>query len=82
MVKYHVYILKSINVQKTYVGMTQNIERRFKEHNAGQTSSTKAFTPWIILFAESFETRGEARNKEKYLKSAAGRRWIKHHFFS
>jgi putative endonuclease len=62
--------------------MTQNIQRRLKEHNSGHTTSTKAFTPWILLYSESFASRDEARNREKYLKSTAGRKWIKQHFFS
>ncbi len=36
-----------------------------------------AFCPWEIIHAEIFETRIEARKREKYFKSAAGRRWRK-----
>jgi len=36
--------------------------------NKGKTKSTRFYTPWRILFKESFNTRSEARNREKYLK--------------
>jgi putative endonuclease len=57
--------------------MTTNLERRLLEHNSGNTISTKAFKPWIIAYNEVYDSRFEARKREKYLKSSAGRRWRK-----
>ncbi|MCZ6595088.1 MAG: GIY-YIG nuclease family protein [Bacteroidetes bacterium] len=57
--------------------MTDNYERRLLQHNNGLTSSTKSFIPWIIVLIEEFKSREKARLREKYLKSAAGRRWRK-----
>ncbi|MEQ9413564.1 MAG: GIY-YIG nuclease family protein [Cyclobacteriaceae bacterium] len=75
---YYVYVLKSEKVEgKHYVGMTSNIERRLKEHNAGRSKFTSGFIPWKIVYSEFLATRSEAREREKYLKSAAGRRFIK-----
>jgi putative endonuclease len=70
-----VYILHSDKFKRYYVGMSDNTERRLSEHNAGYVKSTKAFIPWKIIHQEKFEARIEARKREKYLKSAAGRRW-------
>ncbi|WP_340075493.1 GIY-YIG nuclease family protein [Leptobacterium sp. I13] len=53
------------------------MEVRLKQHNAGKTTSTKAFIPWEIVHTEVYDTAELARNREKYLKSAAGRRWRK-----
>jgi|TARA_B100001971_G_C17661703_1_gene273125 putative endonuclease len=39
--------------------------------------STKPKRPWNLLYKESFRTRTDARKREKYLKSAAGRRFRK-----
>lgn len=72
-----VYILYSETKGRFYVGMTSNVERRLGEHNKGKTSSTKPYIPWRVVCVEEFETRIEAREREKYLKSAAGRRWRK-----
>ncbi len=74
---YYVYVLKSRNFEKTYVGFTNNLDRRLKEHNSGKTRFTKIFMPWNVIYSEQVETRQEARQKEKYYKSAAGRRFIK-----
>ena len=57
--------------------MTSNFERRLKEHNSGQNKSTKSFVPYDVIFTEKFETRIEARQREKYLKSGSGREFIK-----
>ncbi|MBI5018673.1 GIY-YIG nuclease family protein [Candidatus Gottesmanbacteria bacterium] len=79
---FFVYILVSTRYSKTYVGITDNLIRRLNEHNKGQHIYTKRYMPWKILFSNEFDTRVTARKKEKYLKSAAGRRWIKKVFFS
>ncbi len=71
------YILYSIAFDRYYVGMTENIKTRLSYHNSGKVKSTKAFMPWTIKYCENYSTRLEARAREKYLKSAAGRRWRK-----
>ncbi len=77
MVKYFVYILKSLSSNKTYVGYTNDIERRIKEHNSGKSSFTSRFMPWEILYVEEADSKEIALKTEKYYKSAAGRRKIK-----
>ncbi len=75
--KHFVYVLYSSESERFYVGMSSNVRRRLKQHNSGLVKSTKAFKPWEIQYTEKFDTRVEARKREKYLKSAAGRRWRK-----
>jgi putative endonuclease len=75
--EYFVYVLFSNTFGKYYIGMTSDLDRRLSQHNSNQVKSTKAFSPWSIVHRESFKTRLEARRREKYLKSAAGRRWRK-----
>ncbi|WP_133756857.1 GIY-YIG nuclease family protein [Gelidibacter sediminis] len=58
--------------------MSSDFEERLKTHNFGQVRSTNAFKPWELFHLEKFETRIDARTREKYLKSAAGRRWRNH----
>ena len=74
---YYVYVLYSIDFNRTYTGLTSDIERRIYEHNAKQNKSTKAFVPWKVIHIEEFKTRQEARSREKYLKSGIGREYIK-----
>ena len=57
--------------------MTSDLDKRVNTHNSKRVKSTKAFVPWNLIHFEEFETRIEARKRERYLKSAAGRRWRK-----
>jgi putative endonuclease len=57
--------------------LTDNVERRLKEHNSGKTSSTKFYAPWALIFVEKFDTRLEARKREIYLKGGSGKEYIK-----
>ena len=78
--KYYVYALSSEIKDWIYVGMTNNFKRRIEEHNRGYNRSTKPYKPFHTLFIEEYESTIEARNKEKYLKSAAGKRWIRKNY--
>lgn len=72
---YTVYVLKDLESGKVYKGMTANLDRRIKEHNSGQTRSTKN-GKWEIIHIEEFSNSEKARKREKYFKSAAGRRYL------
>lgn len=71
-----VYILLSQKFKKTYTGSTTDLDRRIKEHNAGNHVFTKRYIPWKIIYKEEYPTLIEARKREKYLKSCAGRKFI------
>ena len=75
---YYIYVLYSIKFERYYVGMTNKVERRIIEHNNFKVQSTKAYVPWEVVYVEEYSTRQEARKREKYLKTSAGRRWRKH----
>lgn len=71
---YYVYILISKNKTGwSYVGQTDNIKRRIKEHSQGKIKSTKGFRPLKLVYIEKFKSREESLNREKYLKSGIGR---------
>ncbi|HUW05047.1 MAG TPA: GIY-YIG nuclease family protein [Williamwhitmania sp.] len=73
---YYVYVIESINFGRYYKGMTQNLEQRLREHNAGKTRSNKAFAPFRLVYVEEFAVREDARKREKYFKSSAGKRYL------
>lgn len=62
---YYVYCLRSLENGQLYKGLTNNLDRRIKEHNSGKNRSTKPYIPYELLFYEVFETRIEARKKRK-----------------
>ena len=72
-----VYILKSCNCNITYTGSTTDMERRLAEHNSGESSFTKKYMPWKIIYTEEFADLHEARLRERYFKTCAGRKRIK-----
>ena len=77
---YTLYILKSQRFNKFYTGQTDNLERRIKEHNSGKVKYTTLYMPWMLIYKEVFKNREDTVKREKYLKSAAGRRWLKKKF--
>lgn len=62
---YKAYILKSEKTGKYYTGSTANLENRMMEHNSGETEAIRVGIPWKVVYAEEFETRGEATRKKK-----------------
>ena len=66
---YYVYAIKSLNKKYIYVGLTNNINRRFYQHNNGLEKTTKAYKPFKLIHIEEFKTRNQARKREKYLRS-------------
>ena len=74
---YWVYAIKSGKDGRIYVGFTQDLEIRFKEHNTGKTKSTKGYRPWNLIYSEEVAERQQARSREKYLKSGVGKAFLK-----
>ncbi len=74
---YYVYAIKSINRNYIYVGLTNNIKRRFFDHNKGYNKTTKPYKPFVLIHLQKFNTRIEARQREKYLKSGIGKEFLK-----
>ncbi len=75
---YKVYVLRSKINGHLYKGVTNNLERRLKEHNTGKTIYTRKFKPWDLVYYEEFDTFEEARDREKFLKSGMGREFLTH----
>lgn len=77
---FFVYILQSIQVSgRFYVGTTDNVPLRLKEHNAGNVSHTAKFKPWTVKNYFAFNDREKAVAFEKYLKTGSGRAFAKRH---
>jgi putative endonuclease len=72
-----VYVLRSLRDGKRYVGLSGDIRQRLVEHNGGRVDSTRGRRPFELIHTEELNTLGEARAREKYLKSAAGRQFLK-----
>jgi putative endonuclease len=73
----YVYVLRSIKDGHFYVGLTRNLRVRLQAHNSGQVSSTKNRVPLELIYWEGCLNESDAAQREKYLKSAWGKRYIK-----
>jgi len=69
---YYVYILRSGKDSKHYIGLTTNLDRRVKDHNAGKVSSTRDRKPFELVYFEKFETKDIAEKREKFFKTGKG----------
>ncbi|MEW5705035.1 MAG: GIY-YIG nuclease family protein [Pseudomonadota bacterium] len=65
-----VYVLESEGKggYRTYVGWTTNLERRLREHNSGTGARSTRGRKWVLVYAERYDTRGEAMSREWHLK--------------
>ena len=65
---FFVYILEATESKKYYIGQTENLEGRVKQHNKGRNLSTKAYIPWQLKWWKEVESRSEAIKVERKLK--------------
>ena len=56
-----VYILKSLSYNWHYIGLTDNIERRFEEHNEGWVRKTRFYKPFKLVHVEIVDDLISAR---------------------
>jgi putative endonuclease len=70
----YVYILQSISSpEKFYVGSTNDLKRRFAEHNQGKSTHPNKHMPWKLKTYIAFSNEQQAFEFERYLKTSSGR---------
>ena len=74
---FYAYALKSIKHDYYYKGHCQNLKKRIAQHNSGMTKSIGKYIPFELVYFEEFDTEEEAIAREKYFKTAAGRKFLK-----
>ena len=79
---YTVYILKSKKFKKSYVGYTNDLQRRLDQHNSGQSEFTSKYGPWDLIYSEEYNLQTDALLREKYFKTKQGRKFLKKLFES
>ncbi len=65
---FYVYLLQSDVDSTFYVGFTEKLEQRLKQHNNGESKYTSRKIPWKLVYFENFETKSEALKRELFLK--------------
>lgn len=74
---YYTYVLRSKKNSQFYTGYTNNLRKRFKEHNDYKSTYTKRRGPYDLIYYEACLTEDDARSRELYLKSGKGKRYLK-----
>ncbi|HEY4516112.1 MAG TPA: GIY-YIG nuclease family protein [Candidatus Paceibacterota bacterium] len=74
---YYVYILRSLKDKKLYIGYSENLKRRFEEHEKGEVPSTKPRRPLDLIFYEAYKNITDAKRREKYFKTDKGKSSLK-----
>lgn len=65
---HYVYLLHSKKTKQFYIGSTNNLKKRFYQHNDSQNTSTKYGVPWTLAYYEAFPTKAAALEREYKLK--------------
>jgi putative endonuclease len=81
---HYVYVLQSDSDHGLYIGYSANLRRRLSEHQNGLALATSYRGPWKLIYYEAYVDERDARGREEFLKSGAGRRFLakqcRHHF--
>ena len=73
----YTYVLQSLKDNKFYTGSTNDLRRRIREHGDGKVPSSRYRRPFKLIYYEACLNDHDARLREKYLKTAWGKRYIK-----
>ena len=70
---YHIYAHLSLKDNKFYIGFTNDIKRRIKEHDQGKNISTSCRLPLELIYFEAHRNKKDAMRRERYFKSTKGK---------
>ena len=65
---FYLYFLKSTKSDFTYIGSTNDLKRRLKEHNSKTQLATKSYAPFKLIYYEAYASKSDAIIREKKLK--------------
>ncbi len=78
----YVYIIQSVGFpEKRYVGITSDLKRRLRDHNAGGSAHTAKYKPWKVETYVAFVDERKARKFERYIKQGSGWAFAKKHLW-
>jgi putative endonuclease len=65
---HYVYLIKSLKHDFIYIGSTDDLKRRFSEHNAAKNIATKYYAPFKLIYYEAYASKKDALTRENKLK--------------
>ena len=73
---FYTYIIYSGEIDKYYVGSTNDLPRRLEDHNRGKDKYSRLGKAWKLMYFEKYETRPEAFSREREIKKMKSRVYI------
>lgn len=70
---HYVYVLHSAQDGNLYVGCTNDLQRRIREHERGNVPSTRNRRPLNLVHYEAFTNQADAFGREKWYKTGWGK---------
>lgn len=71
---FYAYVIKSKKNDRLYYGSTDDLRRRFAEHNSGTGGKyTKDNRPFELVYYEAYISYDLAKQAERFYKSGYGR---------
>jgi putative endonuclease len=74
---FYVYVLRSESDSGFYIGFSTDLKKRLSKHRRGASFATKSRGPWKLIYYEAYTEREDAEGRERFLKSGAGRRFLR-----
>jgi len=68
---FYAYVIKSKKDNSIYIGYTEDLKKRLKEHNSKQNKSTKNKAPFELIYYEAYKSKSDAKFREDNLKRFA-----------
>jgi putative endonuclease len=77
---FYVYVICSLSHPKRYyIGFTENIDQRVKEHNEGKSLHAAKYGPWQLAVYLGVPSKTKALDLERDLKSGSGGAFLQRH---
>jgi putative endonuclease len=74
---WYVYILQSKKDKNLYIGISNDLKKRFLAHNNGKVTSTKNRIPFKLIYYEAYLDQNDAAQKERFLKTGWGKNYLR-----
>lgn len=74
---YYVYLIECQDDKSWYIGYTDDLRTRIRNHQNGRGCRTTAMkNNWKLIYYESYLNKGDALGREKFLKGGSGRKYL------
>jgi len=74
---FFVYVILSKKDSRFYIGFSEDVNGRLKDHNDGKVASTKNRRPFELIYYEAYINKKDAEGREKFLKSGGGHNFLR-----